>query len=374
MREYDDLDVLLPGDVRPVHAPRQQRRRPRRLRRFITLVVALAIVACAGYGAMTALRPAYQSLTASDDFSGEGQGRAEVVIAQGATGRAIAKVLATAGVVKTAGAFEDAYSANAAAATIQPGTYALRRQMSAGSAVTLLLDPKARITERVTVREGLRAREVVALLSRSTGQPVAAYTAALRNPATLGLPAQARGKVEGWLFPASYEFEPRQTAAQQLAAMVTATKRQLAALKVAPADSERVLTVASIAEVEAAAPADYAKVARTIGNRLARGMQLQLDSTVSYAVGKRTLTTTAAERAVRSPYNTYVAKGLPAGPISNPGKAAIQGALRPTPGPWLYWVTVDPGTGLTKFAVTGAEHDRNVAQFRTWCTAHPGKC
>lgn len=374
MREYDDIDVLLPGHAPVGPAPRAQRRRPRRLRRLLTLLVALAIVAGAGYGAMTALRPVYQSLTASDDFSGTGTGRVEVVIAQGATGRAIGRVLASAGVVKTAGAFEDAYRSDARASTIQPGTYSLRRAMSARSSVALLLEPRARVTERVVVREGLRATEVVALLSKSTKQPVAAYTAALRKPAALGLPAQAGGRVEGWLFPASYEFAPQQTAAQQLAAMITKTRQELAALKVLPADSERVLTVASIAEVEAANPTDYAKVSRTIANRLAKGMQLQLDSTVSYAVGKRTLTTTPAERAVRSPYNTYYVKGLPAGPISNPGRAAIQGALRPAPGPWLYWVTVDPSTGLTRFAVTSAEHDHNVAQFRAWCQAHPGKC
>ncbi len=374
MREYDELDVLLPSDTAPERAPRRQRRGPPRLRRFITLVVALAIVAGAGYGAMTALQPAYRSLTASDDYAGAGSGRAQVVVASGATGRAIGKVLADAGVVKTASAFEDAYEANAEAATIQPGTYALRKAMSATSAVSLLLDPASRITDRVVVREGLRATEVVALLAKSTGQPAAAYAAALRKPAALGLPAQARGKVEGWLFPASYEFGPTTTAAQQLTAMISQTKRQLAALKVSAADSQRVITVASIAEVEAANAADYAKVARTIGNRLAKGMPLQLDSTVSYAVNKRTITTTAAQRAVRSPYNTYVYKGLPAGPISNPGKAALQGALKPTPGPWLYWVTVNPSTGLTKFAVTGAQHDANVAEFRAWCQANPGTC
>jgi UPF0755 protein len=149
-------------------------------------------------------------------------------------------------------------------------------------------------------------------------------------------------------------------------------------LGVTPAEAQRVLTVGSIAEVEASSAADYAKVARVIDNRLANklgnGGKLQLDSTVSYAVGKRTITTTAAERAVDSPYNTYRYAGLPAGPISNPGKAANQGALDPTPGPWLYFVTVNPSTGETKFAVTGAEHNQYVQQFRAWCQDHPGTC
>ncbi|HEX8498006.1 MAG TPA: endolytic transglycosylase MltG [Actinomycetales bacterium] len=374
MREHDDLDLLLPEAAPTAREQRRARRRPHRLRRYLTLLVALSLVAGAGYYAYSALRPAYDSLTASDDYSGAGTGKAEVVIPSGATGRAIGRVLEEAGVVKTAEAFVTAASANTRSASIQPGTYALRRQMSGSSAVTLLLDPKARLAERVTVREGLRAAEVVALLAKSTGQPPAAYAAALKKPAELGLPPQARGKVEGWLFPASYEFAPKATATEQLKAMVTQTKKVLASLKVPVADSQRVLIVASIAEVEAASPADYAKVARTVENRLAIGMRLQLDSTVSYAAGKRTITTSDAERAADSPYNTYVAPGLPEGPISNPGKAAMQGATRPAAGPWLFFVTVDPGTGLTKFAETKAEHDRNVEEFRAWCQANKGQC
>lgn len=374
MREPDDLDLLLPAAPPTARHVRRARRGPHRLRRFVTMLVALAVVAGGGYYGYTVLRPAYDSLTASDDFSGAGTGKAEVTIAQGATGRAIGQALQAAGVVKTASAFVAAATENTRSASIQPGTYALRKQMSGSAALSLLLDPAARLTERVTVREGLRASEVVALLAKSTGRPAAAYAAALKKPAALGLPAQARGKVEGWLFPASYEFSPTSTAAEQLTAMVSQTTKVLASLKVPAADAQRVLIVASIAEVEAASPGDYAKVARTVQNRLDQGMRLQLDSTVSYAAGKRTITTTDAERAASSPYNTYVVPGLPAGPISNPGKSAIQGAAKPAPGPWLFFVTVNPGTGLTKFATTKAEHDRNVEQFRAWCQANKGKC
>ena len=376
MREQDDLRLVLPDAGADRRTPRDRRRRRarRRGRRSLILLVALAVVGGGAYAAYTALRPTIDSLRASNDYAGEGAGAVEVTIDNGATGRVIARALAEADVVKTADAFVDAANANPRSASIQPGTYALRKQMSAASAVTLLLDPAARTAERVTLREGLRATEVVAVLAKATGQPAAAYAAALKDPTALGVPAAARGKVEGWLFAATYEFDAKATAEQQLAMMVAQTKKVLAEAGVSERDSQRILTIASIAEVEAATAADYAKVARTLDNRLKIGMKLQLDSTVSYAVGKRTITTTAAERATRSAHNTYVVNGLPVGPISNPGRAAIKGAVSPTAGPWLFFVTIDPSSGETRFATTAAEHAGNVKLFRQWCRENAGEC
>jgi UPF0755 protein len=375
--DQSDAHVGTRSDRRRERALHEHRKR-RRGRRGIVMLVALVVVAVAAFGAFAALKPIVSQLTASNDYSGSGSGSVTVTIANGASGRAIGRTLEQAGVVKSAKAFADAAADNPRSGSIQPGQYTLRRKMSAASAVTLLLDPSARSADRVTVREGLRASEVVGVLAKASGLPPADYTAALKDPEALGVPASAKGKVEGWLFPDTYEFGAELSAAQQLQRMVAHTHDVLDGLGVSAGQAQRVLTVASIAEVEASSPADYAKVARVIDNRLANklgnGGKLQLDSTVSYAVGKRTITTTAAERSVNSPYNTYRYAGLPAGPISNPGKAAIEGALHPTPGPWLYFVTVDPSTGETKFAVTGAEHQRYVTQFQAWCRAHAGTC
>lgn len=377
MREPDDLSLVLPaptGGARRSARDHRRRRARRRGRRSLILLVALALVGGGAFGAYTALRPIIDSLTASKDYAGAGAGVVEVTIADGASGRTIGRVLAEAGVVKSADAFLDAAAANPKSASIQPGRYALRKQMSGAAAVDLLLEPDARTAERVTVREGLRAKEIIVLLASSTGQSATSYAAALKDPQALGLPASAKGNVEGWLFPASYEFAAGSTATEQLSTMVAQTKKVLAAVGVSERDSQRILTVASLAEVEAASPQDFAKVARTLSNRLKVGMKLQLDSTVNYAVGNRAITTTAAERRTKSPYNTYYVAGLPLGPISNPGKAAIQGAVSPAPGPWLYFVSVDPTTGETKFATTAAEHAENVKEFQQWCRENAGKC
>ena len=134
------------------------------------------------------------------------------------------------------------------------------------------------------------------------------------------------------------------------------------------------LVIASIAEKEVKGE-DLPMVTGVLMNRLKQKMPLQLDSTVIYAnnISGR-LTTTDAERALNSPYNTYKVVGLPPGPIANPGQAALNAALNPTTTDFLYFVVIDPSTGETAFAKTFQEHQANVAKFQAWCQANPGKC
>ena len=355
---------------------REQRRRVRRRRsrRFLVLTLSALLVGGAAVGATQYLKPLVAGLTASKDFTGTGTGSVTIQVHEGDSGRAIGATLQKAGVVKTASAFANLAENSPQAASIQPGSYALRRGMSAQAALEMLLDPRNRTVPRVTIREGLWKSEVFAALSKATGVPVSDYLTAAKDPQTLGLPAAARGNVEGYLFPATYEFQPKATAAEQLRTMVTKSVAELQSLGVDPAAMERTVIIASIVEAEGQRTADRPKVARVIENRLARKMPLQMDSTVNYGVQHRAITTTNAERAAKNPFNTYQVAGLPAGPISNPGAAAIQAAAHPAPGPWLYFVAVNPETGETRFATDAASHQANVKLFQRWCGAHPGKC
>jgi UPF0755 protein len=376
MSELHPLDALVGEDPGPRSTAHRRRRRRRRRsgRSFLVLVSALLVVALAVFAAVQFVRPIYDRFTASDDYSGAGSGTVTVQIQSGQSGHSIGGTLEAAGVVKSAGAFANAAAASPDGASIQPGTYHLHAKMSAASALALLLDPSSRVTNRVTVREGLRANAVIALLAKQTGQPLADYQAALKKPQTIGLPDWAHGKPEGLLWPATYNFEPKTTAVQQLSMMVHETVTRLRSSNVPDAQALKVLTIASIVQVEARATADGPKVARVLDNRLAINMRLQLDSTVSYVTGKPGVATTAADRANPSPYNTYVHSGLPPGPISNPGQAAINAALHPAAGTWLYFVTVNPTTGETKFATTAAEAAANRAEFQSWCSAHEAAC
>ncbi len=353
-----------PGRGRPVRAAQ----------RLLVLLVAVGLVAVAAFAALSVLRPMLGDLGGSNDYPGPGTGSVQVVVNPGDTGRNIGATLETAGVVKSAKAFSDAAANNPAAAGIQPGTYAMRQQMAAVDAVALLIDPKNRTVPRVTIREGLWKSEVFAELSKQSGLPVADYEKAAQDAGALGLPAAANGNVEGYLFPATYEFAPKSSAAEQLRLMVAKAVAELTRLGIAPEQMELTMIVASIVEGEGRRDEDRAKVARVVENRLAKGMLLQMDSTVNYGVQKRSLTTTNAERAATNEYNTYVRPGLPVGPIGNPGAAAIQAAAAPASGTWLYFVAVNPSTGETKFATTEADHQANVKEFQAWCAANKGQC
>jgi UPF0755 protein len=342
---------------------------------MVVLLVALGLVVGTGALATSVLWPLVTSLTESNDYTGVGSGVVSVAVHAGDSSRAIGAALEKAGVVKTARAFGDVAAGNPESGSIQPGTYALRANMSAASALAMLLNRVNRTSPVVTIREGLWTSETISALAAATGRPLADYKLALKNPRMLGLPPAARGRAEGYLFPSTYEFEVDATAAEQLQAMVTKSLEELGKLGVVPADAQRVLTVASIIEAEARARGDRPKVARVIENRLSAGMPLQMDSTVHFVSQRRGKAgTTDEERASKSPYNTYLVKGLPPGPIDTPGLSALQATLKPAAGKWIYFVAVNPETGLTRFAVDAAGHAANVKLFQTWCKQHPGKC
>jgi len=380
---YDEYDEHEPGHAtdeggrhpgRDRHWARKRSKGARTARRLLVLVVALALVAVAALAAVSVLRPMLSGLGGSNDYPGPGSGSVEIVVNPGEPGRAIGATLEAAGVVKSAKAFSDAAAGNPAAAGIQPGTYTLLKEMRAADAVAFLADTTHRTVPRVTVREGLWKSEVFAELAKQTGLPVADYEAAAKDLPALGLPAGANGNLEGYLFPATYEFAPKSSAAEQLRSMVVKSVAELTRLGIAPDKMERTMVIASIVEAEGRREEDRPKIARVLENRLAKPMRLQLDSTVSYGVQKRSVTTTDAERAASNDYNTYVRDGLPAGPIGNPGASAIEAATNPTPGTWLYFVAVNPSTGETKFATTDAEHQQNVKEFQAWCAANKGQC
>jgi len=115
-------------------------------------------------------------------------------------------------------------------------------------------------------------------------------------------------------------------------------------------------------------------VSRVFLNRLQQGWDLQSDATVAYGTGNtHTVTTTDAERAdAGNPYNTYVHPGLPVGPISNPGDLAINAAIHPAAGTWMFFVTWNLKTGETIFSTTEAEHEAAVAQWQQWMRDNPG--
>ncbi|OFE17745.1 aminodeoxychorismate lyase [Humibacillus sp. DSM 29435] len=350
-----------------------RRSRPSLWRRLLVIVLALAVVGGGVTVAVVVLRPVVEGFLESNDFPGPGEGEVSVTVAPGSGGSAIADLLVARGVVKTSKAFNEAAAADEKSSGIQPGVYKLKEAMKASDALAVLVDPANRVITRVVIPEGLWATEIYAKLSQQTGIPVAKYVAAAKDGAALGLPSSAKGNVEGYLFPASYEFEPGSSAPDQLQQMVAQSTKRLSALGITPDKMERVVILASLVEGEAQTAADRGKVARVVENRLARDTPLGFDSTVNYIFKKRGVPTQAMLNSA-SPYNTRKVKGLPPGPIANPGENAIKAAAAPPAGDWFWFTTVNLCTGETKFAVSDADNAKNVAQFRAWYQATDGKC
>jgi UPF0755 protein len=360
--------------ARPVQRGWEPPKKKRRLGWLWALLVVFVLIIGGGVTGWVLFEPQIRHVLgweAPIDYTTTGNGtKVTVVIQSGDIGSSVAKTLEQAGVTKTFDAFYKLLLKNPSV-TFEPGSYQLQKQMSAASALAALQDPKNKIIHVAVIKEGVSAESAFVQLASATGLPVADFQAAAKNYVALGVPADAPS-IEGFLFPATYTFDPGVTATQVLQQLVTTMISHLDKAGVAPADRLRVVTLASIVQRESGpSVADMHKIARVFQNRLDQGMRLQSDATVAYGTGHvERVTTTAAERADASNrYNTYANDGLPIGPIGLPGDDAIDSALHPTDGPWLFFVAVNLKTGETVFSTTIAEHDAAVKQWQAWCRA-----
>ncbi|MEU2079350.1 endolytic transglycosylase MltG [Streptomyces sp. NPDC013489] len=238
-------------------------------------------------------------------------------------------------------------------------------------ALPLLLtrdEPAVEQPRALLIPEGWRAGQVYRAVDRSLRLPEGTTRKAATASATaLPLPSAAGGNPEGYLFPATYPVLDATTPEELLRFMVDTAGKRFGAARIAEGARAHGMSVyetviaASVVQAEADNPEDMAKVARVVHNRLARGMALQMDSTLNYALGRSTVDTTVEDTRLRSPYNTYARKGLPPSPIGNPGDQAVDAVIRPADGDWLYFVTVAPGD--TRFTADYATHQANVAEF-----------
>ncbi|MBI3688988.1 MAG: endolytic transglycosylase MltG [Actinobacteria bacterium] len=319
----------------------RRRRRSGRLGGVLALIVILGLVAAVGYGG----KRLYGYVGASPDYAGDGTGSVEIQVKSGDTAKDIAATLVSKGVVKSARAFENAATADPRSRGIRPGFYRLRREMSGAAALNLLLSPQARLSMKVTVPEGYASRQIFELLAKKTKVPLADFTQAAAEPEALGLPEGVRN-VEGLLFPSTYEFDPHATAADMLREMVTTFTAQVDVAALAEAAKPygltwyQLLNVASLVEEEGIT-AEFGKVARVVYNRLHDRVRLGFDSTINYALGRSSIALSVKDTQISSLYNTYRHFGLPPTPISNPGLEAIQAAMAPPAGNWLYFVKID---------------------------------
>lgn len=315
------------------------------------------------------------------DYSGEGTAESiSVTIPKGAGGYQIGQVLKDAGVVKSVDAFVEAQNANPEGKKLQAGAYLLKKEMSAESAVALMLDPKSKAG--LTVREGERNVAVYADIDKTLG--VAKGTTAKVARAkydSLGLPKWANSNedikdpLEGFLFPATYPAAKGMKPEEVLKQMVAQANKKFEEYDVAGKAGKlgldsplEVVTVASLVQAEGKTHDDFRKMAEVVYNRLKptnmETMQkLQFDSTFNYLKGQSNIHVSESEiNNNHDPYNTYTNKGLPPGPIGNPGDDAFKAVSDPTHDGWIYFVATD-GMNNTEFAKTYDDFLKIKAKF-----------
>lgn len=327
----------------------QTRRPPTRLPKPVGLLIVGTVLFALLAAAILGGKVLYDSTFGTPDYPGQGSGAVVVQVHSGDSASAIGVALVAKGVVRSEKAFTKAATSDSRSGELQPGFYSLRLKMSGANALALMLDAKSRVRGRVTLPEGISLATVVERLVKYTELSREDVLAALGNPNVLGLPAYAGNKPEGFLFPATYDVEPGSAAVDALTQMTGKFDDEAAALDLEGGARKLGLTpydvikIASIVEAETSLDADRAKVARVVLNRLAKGMPLQLDSTVNYIRKQKKARLSLADIGVESPYNTYKIKGLPPTPIDSPGEKALQAALAPAAGDWVYFITIDKG-------------------------------
>jgi UPF0755 protein len=278
---------------------------------------------------------------------------AVVTIARGSSLAAAAERLETTGVVASAAQFRLMARALGGADPIQAGEFAIPARSSAARVLDILQHGQP-IQRRITIPEGLPA---ILVYERLMAEEL--------------LTGEIDVAPEGSVLPDTYSFERGESRAAVLARMQQAMTETLAALWAARKPATAVKTpaeavnLAAIVEKETAKPAERRTIAGVYSNRLRIGMPLQADPTVIYPItrgkplGRRIR---LSELRADNGYNTYARRGLPAGPIANPGRESIAAVLDPAPTDALYFVA--DGTGGHVFATTLAEHNANVAKWR----------
>jgi len=331
-----------------------------------------------------------------DDYTGDGKRDIVIRVQDGDSTTMVGETLQNQQVIKTVRAFVNAAHGNHAINSIQPGFYRMRTEIPAADAVARLADPNNRVG-RLVIPEGRQLDDttdmktnkvnpgILTLISRSTcvdldGNRRCVSVDDLRNaatnssPITLAVPPWAiqpvnelgkdHRRIEGLIAPGTFNVDPSASADSILTSLISSGAVEYTTsglldsaqgMSLSPYD---ILVVASLVQQEAN-PQDFAKVARVIYNRLQNHHTLEFDSTVNYPLDRREVATSDADRALKTPWNTYVSQGLPATAICSPGVDALRAAEHPEQGDWLYFVTID-NQGTTLFTKDYQQHLANI--------------
>ena len=356
----------------------------RSLRPIAATLLSLGLVALAMIGALRYVLSHFVYPVDEDDNT-----PIEVVIPNGASASRIASLLYHArgqdepGLIVSTASFKVYVDFTGRANSLKAGTYVLSRNMTIPEIVNILCaGNEARRVTRFTIPEGFTADQIAqALFEAGILEDQEEFLALCKDGTLLSVayldpllnPSDRRYALEGYLFPDTYEIYEDAAAADILKKMlnrfaVVFSEEDADRARALNLTTDQVLTLASMIEKEAAAEEDFARVSAVFHNRLRQGMPLESCATLSYTLGVKKYTFTEDELSTVSPYNTYRNKGLPVGPICNPGRTAIQAALYPSEEylreGYLYFCNMNPKqTNSLVFSRTYQEHRSNVVKY-----------
>ncbi|MDW6058652.1 endolytic transglycosylase MltG [Streptomyces sp. FXJ1.4098] len=371
--EYDDEDA-------DDDEGRGRRNKPAKRRSGVAcLFVTVVLVGVVGGGGYFAYQFWQSRFGPAPDYSGAGSGEVAVEIPEEASVTAMGNILKDKGVVKSTDAFIEAADSNPKGGSIQPGSYTLRKHMSAAEAVKLMVDPAS--SNGLIVTEGMRNAQIYAAIDKKIGLKAGTTkNVALKEAKNLGLPdwaddnSKIKDPLEGFLYPSRYSAGKDTKPEDVLRKMVAQAKKSYAKYDLEGKSKElglksplQLVTVASLVQAEGVTHDDFRKMAEVVYNRLEPGNtqtngKLEFDSTYNYIKNQSKIDISLQEiKNYDNPYNTYFYRGLTPGPIGNPGEDALKAAMNPTDDGWYYFISLDGKT--TKFTKTYAEHQKLVDQF-----------
>jgi UPF0755 protein len=285
--------------------------------------------------------------------------------------RSIARVLEDSGVIYNKGIFELTGRVFGYQNRIIAGEYKFRNGLTNFDVLKEITDVERNRSVTITIPEGMNIRQIGRLLQRLYGLDSAGFVRATYNDSLIALLGINAENLEGYLFPDTYEFNF--SASDNREGIIVhrmadqfrnkLTDSLLTYIDVKKLNLKDIITVASIVEGETRYEPEKKTIAGVYYNRLKKRMKLEADPTVQYALPngpKRVLT--YSDLKIVSPYNTYLKRGLPPGPINNPGMGSIMAAIEPENNKYLYFVA--KGDGSHRFAQTYEEHKKNIKEYK----------
>ncbi|MFE6737935.1 endolytic transglycosylase MltG [Streptomyces tubercidicus] len=381
-REDDDQDDADPREERRGGRERRGKKTKKNKRRSgrACLVVTLFFAGAVGTVGYFGYDFIMSHFGSAPDYEGDGTGDVQVDIPENSTILEMGLALKRAGVIKSADAFSEAAVDSKKDKILQPGTYSLRKHMSAASAIELMVNPKSR--NGLTIREGLRSADVYKLIDKKLHLKTGTTKNVAENDAkSLGLPswandsAKIKDPLEGFLYPSTYSVGEKAKPADVLKQMISRAKQKYAkydletnAEKFHLNSPLQLITVASLTQAEGMTHDDFRKMAAVVYNRLSpnntdTNQKLEFDSAFNYLKNQSKINISTDEiRNYNDPYNTYFYRGLPPGPIGNPGEDALKATVNPDKSNrWLYFISVDGKK--TDFTTNLTDHMKLVKEF-----------